>query len=302
MSPSSSPDAELLDLAIRSLKELVNSREAPANPSRELLAIQEFAELYAALLEVRNSVMATAAGDLTYPVQRKGYLPGAIKGLQASLRHLTWQTKAIASGDFSQTVDFMGDFSEAFNSMVRQLAETIQRLHQREKQLQEMARTDPLTGAGNRGYFMERLQVEVERSRRYGHTLSVIMMDLDHFKSVNDTRGHAAGDEALRTLTAVLRGSLKRQSDFWGRIGGEEFAAGLPEITLSQASMVAERVRLRLAETPISFGSEVFFITGSFGVCEFQRGDDQEAILHRADQALYRAKQAGRNRVCPAEP
>jgi diguanylate cyclase (GGDEF)-like protein len=118
------------------------------------------------------------------------------------------------------------------------------------------------------------------------------------FKSVNDTRGHAAGDQALRTLTAVLRSAGLRKSDSWGRIGGEEFAVTLPECSLEQAAIVAERIRSRIAEAPVTFGKDVFFITASIGLSEYRSGDTQETLLHRADQALYQAKQTGRNRVC----
>lgn len=298
MSQPTADNSVLLDASIRCLQDLLTARDIPAVPPEELLAIEGFEILYATLQEVRNALMATTSGDLNYPIRKKGYVPGAIKGLQASLRHLTWQTKAIASGDFSQRVDFMGEFSEAFNSMVQQLDETMCRLCQREKELREMAHTDPLTGANNRGYFIELLKVEVERSRRYDRTCSVIMIDLDHFKSVNDTRGHAAGDEALRTLTTVLRSSGLRQSDFWGRIGGEEFAVTLPEIPLDKTAIVAERIRSNLAEVPVTFENDQFFITASLGASEYRTGDTQEILLHRADQALYQAKQTGRNRVC----
>lgn len=217
--------------------------------------------------------------------------------MQAALRHLTWQTKAIASGDYTQRIDFMGEFSEAFNAMVLQLDETMRNLRLREQDLQKMARTDPLTGANNRGYFMELLQAEIERSQRYNHTFSILMLDLDHFKSVNDTFGHAAGDEALRTMIRVFQSSRLRQSDFWGRIGGEEFVVALPETVLHDAAEAAERLRVNLAELPVCYEDKKFFITASIGVSQFRTGDVRETLLHRADQAMYEAKQTGRNRI-----
>jgi len=292
--------SELLDMAIQSLQELLTARNVPAEPLNALAFVEGFANLYKTLLGVRNAIMAIASGDLIYPIHMKGYLPGAIKGMQASLRHLTWQTKAIASGDYTQRVDFMGEFAEAFNAMVRQLDETLRDLRLREQDLQKIARTDPLTGANNRGYFMELLQAEIERSHRYHHTFSIMMLDLDHFKSVNDTCGHAAGDEALRTLIRVFQSSGLRQSDFWGRIGGEEFAVTLPETALHAAAEVAERLRANLAETPVSYENKNFFITVSIGVSQYRTGDDRETLLHRSDQAMYEAKQTGRNRVCLA--
>jgi diguanylate cyclase (GGDEF)-like protein len=293
-------DSELLDTAIQSLLDLLTARSVTAEPLDELASVEGFTNLYKILLEVRSAIMAIASGDLIYPILMKGYVPGAIKGMQASLRHLTWQTKAIASGDYTQRTDFMGEFSEAFNAMVLQLDETMRNLRLSEQNLRKMAQIDPLTGANNRGYFMELLQSEIERCRRYGHTFSILMLDLDHFKSVNDTRGHAAGDEALRTLIHVFQSSGLRQNDCWGRIGGEEFVVALPETAIHAAAEAAERLRENLAETPVSYENKNFFITASIGVSQYRTGDGLETLLHRADQAMYQAKQTGRNRVCLA--
>ncbi|MGD9975167.1 MAG: GGDEF domain-containing protein [Desulfatirhabdiaceae bacterium] len=298
MIPPPAKHSELLDTAIKSLQDILTARNVPTEPLNELVSVAGFADLYKTLLEVRHAIMAIASGDLMYPIHMKGYVPGAIKGMQASLRHLSWQTKAIASGDYSQRVDFMGEFSEAFNTMVMQLDETMHKLRLREQDLEKMARTDPLTGANNRGYFMELLQAEIERSQRYHHTFSIMMMDVDHFKSVNDTHGHAAGDEALRTMIRVFQSSGLRKSDFWGRIGGEEFAVALPETGIRAACEVAERLRSNLSRATISYADTHFFITASIGISQFKPGDTREAVLHRADQAMYTAKQTGRNRVC----
>ncbi|HIJ94902.1 MAG TPA: GGDEF domain-containing protein [Desulfuromonadales bacterium] len=164
--------------------------------------------------------------------------------------------------------------------------------------LELMAHTDPLTTCNNRGYFMELLGIELERSRRYERKFSALMLDIDHFKSVNDTHGHAAGDEALRTLTSVFRESGLRKSDFFGRIGGEEFALVLPETDLSGAVDVAERVRCNLEKTAVTFANCQFFITASIGVSVYQNNDSAETLLQRADKAMYAAKETGRNRVC----
>jgi diguanylate cyclase (GGDEF)-like protein len=296
--PAKNP--ELLDTALKSLHDLLTARNVRAEPLDELAAVEGFADLYTKLLEVRNAIMATAAGDLQYQIAMRGYVPGAIKGMQASLRHLTWQTKAIASGDYSQRTDFMGEFSDAFNTMVLQLDETMRNLRLKEQDLRKMAQTDPLTGANNRGYFMELLHTEIKRCQRYSHTFSVLMLDLDNFKSINDTRGHAAGDEALRTMIRVFQSSGLRQSDFWGRIGGEEFAITLPETALHAAAEAAERIRANLVKTAVSYDNDKFFFTASIGVSQYKPGDALETLLQRADQAMYEAKQTGRNRVCLA--
>ena len=167
-----------------------------------------------------------------------------------------------------------------------------------EKMLSQQAHTDQMTGVNNRGHFLELLDVEIERASRYGRSLCILMLDLDHFKAVNDTRGHVAGDEAIRTVTHVLNASGLRQSDFMGRIGGEEFAVALPETNLHDAVEAAERVCALLAATPVSYASTNFSITVSVGVSGYRDGDSQETLLQRADQAMYQAKQTGRNRVC----
>lgn len=287
-----------MGMAIQTLQALLTAREAPAELSGELASVDGFSDLYQSLLEVRHAVAAIASGNLVYPVRKKGFLPGSIKGMQASLRHLTWQTQAIASGDYTQRVDFMGEFSDAFNAMVIQLHETMENLHRYQQDLERMARTDPLTGANNRGWFMELLFAEIERSRRYHHPFSILMLDLDHFKSINDTYGHAAGDEALRTMIRVFQSSGLRRSDFWGRIGGEEFVVALPETFLDTAAEAAERLRGNLAETPVRYEDRKFFITVSIGISRLRAGDSGETLLHRADQAMYTAKQTGRNRIC----
>lgn len=283
--------------AIKLLHNLITERTAPAEPPEELLALEGFAELYETLWDVRNAILAAASGNLSYSTQKRGFVPGTMKIFQAALRHLTWQSKAIAAGDLSQRVNFLGEFSDAFNSMVQQLDESMRTLQLREQDLIKLLHTDPLTGINNRGYFLELLHSEVERVRRYDRTLSLLMLDLDHFKSVNDSRGHAAGDAALRTVAAVFRSSELRQNDFFGRIGGEEFAIALPETGIEGAADVAERIRENLASTAVTYNNDDFIITASIGVSEFRRGDSQDSLLHRADKAMYEAKQAGRNRV-----
>jgi len=170
-----------------------------------------------------------------------------------------------------------------------------------EEELRRLATTDALTGALNRRRFNELADQEVARSRRYGHELCVMMLDADHFKNVNDTHGHQAGDDVLKLLSATAREQL-RDSDVFGRYGGEEFALALPETGLQTALEVAERIRAALAalEVPLAEGGHVSF-TVSIGVAKLADGDDDiHATLDRADQALYQAKESGRNRVVNA--
>lgn len=282
--------AKLLE-ALTILLEVLNSRDLDSEVPDELAQVPEFMELRDALLDFREFILAVSTGDLSRSLARKGYLAGALKSFQSALRHLTWQTKMIAAGDFSQRVDFMGDFSEAFNLMVQQLNES-------RAQLESASRIDALTGVNNRRYFSELLVAEIERCCRYKCSFSVLMFDLDHFKRVNDTYGHAAGDEALRTFARTLQQSELRKIDFWGRIGGEEFAMVLPGTASDSALNPAERIRSLVEETPVRHDTVTFRITVSIGISQYQSGDTIETVLARADRAMYEAKQTGRNRVC----
>ena len=291
MGQTSENSQVLLDAAIKNLHSLLTDRTVLPEPPEELSTVDGYSQLFATLMEIRTAIQGFAAGDLGCQITKKGYLPGSIKALQASLHHLTWQTKMIASGDFTQRVDFMGDFSESFNSMVTLLDESM-------RKLESMAHTDPLTGSNNRGYFMQLLDTELNRAERYGRPFSVLMLDLDHFKQVNDTRGHAAGDEALRALCHVLRTSGLRQSDYFGRIGGEEFSVVFPETGMQTAAAAAERVREDLEKFAVIHDGQEFFITASIGISEYRIDDTRETLLNRADQAMYTAKESGRNRIC----
>ncbi len=162
-------------------------------------------------------------------------------------------------------------------------------------EVERLAITDPLTGLFNRRYLYAIGEQEFERTCRYGAPFCVLMLDLDRFKTINDTYGHAVGDEVLRSTARCLRQTL-RQSDVVGRFGGEEFLAILPSTPLAQAVTVAQR--LRKAITRYSFSS-CDRVTASFGVATYRPGDRSfESTVKRADDALYQAKREGRDRVC----
>jgi diguanylate cyclase len=158
------------------------------------------------------------------------------------------------------------------------------------------AGTDPLTGCANRRCFLAALDAEFRRTRRYGHPLSVISLDLDHFKAINDQYGHSGGDEALRHFTLVVKAVL-RSADLLGRLGGEEFTILLTETGFEQAALLAERVRAIIEATPVQFGDEQIPMTISGGIAQLQEGESVEQLLDRADKVLYQAKSGGRNRV-----
>ncbi|MFL5952250.1 MAG: GGDEF domain-containing protein [Gaiellaceae bacterium] len=163
--------------------------------------------------------------------------------------------------------------------------------------VQRQAITDDLTGLVNRRRFIEALDAEIERARRFGSALTIVLADLDNFKRVNDEYGHHGGDVVLRAF-ADLIGSHVRDVDVSGRIGGEEFAILLPDTDARGAARVAERMRSSLSDVaiPLSDGAAIH-VASSFGVAELRPGQAGEDLLRAADAALYRAKDEGKNRV-----
>lgn len=174
------------------------------------------------------------------------------------------------------------------------------RTHQLEaaKQLAETeARTDALTGLPNRRHFLESLSRDIAKADRHQWPLTVISMDIDFFKQINDQYGHAAGDETLRQVSDIFR-QYSRASDAVARIGGEEFALICLNSSASETEQLASRLRTEIAETNIIYKRQQFNITLSIGIAVMQPGDDVEQLLRKADLALYEAKQTGRNKVC----
>jgi len=189
---------------------------------------------------------------------------------------------------------------EANERLEMRVAERTRELAEANTSLERLATTDALTGVWNRRHIMELAAAEVSRARRYHRPLSVLVFDLDHFKRVNDTYGHAAGDRALRAVVARARGAL-RTTDCLGRCGGEEFLVLLPETAPEEARVVAERVRTAIAAGPVDFDGHCFTVSASIGVAAWQDGEASvEQALRRADTALYDAKNAGRNRTAVA--
>jgi diguanylate cyclase (GGDEF)-like protein len=166
--------------------------------------------------------------------------------------------------------------------------------------LVQRASVDLLSGLFNRRHFLELADAEWSRFDRYERPLSLMMLDIDLFKAVNDRYGHDAGDQAIAHVAAICRDS-KRVPDIVARVGGEEFAVLLPETPLDGAALVAERLRQAIAETPLVVAGAPIGLTVSIGVAEADaRMDGIRALMKEADEALYRAKRGGRNRVMPA--
>ncbi|MFD2111704.1 sensor domain-containing diguanylate cyclase [Thiorhodococcus fuscus] len=183
----------------------------------------------------------------------------------------------------------------------RQLDAQTAELRCKEARLMELATTDPLTGLLNRRRFFERLTDQLARLDRLGERCSLLMIDLDHFKRVNDSYGHAAGDAVLQRFADHCR-QLLRQTDSVGRIGGEEFAVLLPGEDLGHARSVAERLRALVADDAVETERGAVRVTISLGVTELASTDGPDTALGRADEALYAAKEGGRNRVILSEP
>ena len=176
---------------------------------------------------------------------------------------------------------------------MEKLAEAAQ--HAIEEQ-RKKAMHDALTGLPNRESYQQRLEQEVQRIKRYGGKLSLMVCDVDLFKRINDNYGHLAGDKVLKIIAKSLQRNL-RDSDFIARFGGEEFVALMPQTSTSEAKIVAEKLRKKIEESPFNFKKEPVQITVSFGISEFAQGESADEVFSRADKALYEAKDKGRNQV-----
>lgn len=290
-------DKELLDQAVAAVVAALRTGKLPVL-NDDLAECEELEQLIAELVELHGFALAVGCGDLRASLSARGTFAGSLKSLQAALRHLAWQTERIALGDFSQRIDFMGEFSAAFNGMVEalervrgELDEQHELLRAEALELEHQATTDPLTGASNRRKFDATTRQEIERAQRYERPLSLFILDIDFFKTINDELGHEAGDQALRQMAALVGGSL-RSVDHFARWGGDEFVVLLPEIERAGAIRDAERICALIEGAQIAGR-----LTASFGVAQWQVGETADAFFCRADRALYVAKAKGRNRV-----
>lgn len=174
------------------------------------------------------------------------------------------------------------------------LMKRLEELSQANDTINRLAHTDELTGLANRRAFNERLEEEIYSSRRHGFPLSIIMSDIDHFKSVNDDYGHETGDRVLKAFAGIMN-KITRVDDFTARWGGEEFIVLLPHCEIDEAFEVAERMRIGFQDAEIEGINSS--LSSSFGVAQLKSDDTKDRFISRSDEALYRAKQAGRNRV-----
>jgi len=183
----------------------------------------------------------------------------------------------------------------------RELRATIKLLKEANEKIEKLSILDPLTGCYNRGYLNRQILMEIKRSVRYAKPCSIILTDIDHFKQVNDTYGHQAGDSVLIHFVKNLQHVIRSGCDWIARYGGEEFLIVLPETTVADAEIVAEKLRITVSSQPIQHDDVQVRITASFGVTGFGPAQSEsislEALLKTTDDNLYRAKREGRNRV-----
>jgi len=188
----------------------------------------------------------------------------------------------------------------------RRFLEQERALRQANEEIRILSITDPLTGCSNRGCLNTRLPQEIQRAGRYNRPLSIVMCDIDHFKKVNDTHGHQAGDLVLIEFSKRINDSIRYEVDLLARYGGEEFLVTLPETDLDGALHLSERLRRVISEKKFDIGTKKIKITASFGVAGFDSGNAGDEIsfdtlINHADKYLYKAKNEGRNRVAGGE-
>ena len=273
---------------------LLTSKKIPEEleVDSELKSNKEFQKLLNGIKDLRDLSYALSRGDLHMFAYSKGFILSNLKALQANLRHLTWQTKRVSEGDFSQKVEFLGDFSDSFNEMAVKLQKNT-------LELERMAYIDVLMQIPNRRSAIQYLDHIFSLYKRNQRVFSILILDIDFFKNVNDTYGHEAGDVVLKRISQIAK-KVFRESDIFCRLGGEEFIAILPETPLEGAVMIAERVRKTIMDTPIELeGEGLLNCTVCVGISQVYPEDEAySAVMARSDEALYQAKKTGRNKTC----
>jgi diguanylate cyclase (GGDEF)-like protein len=255
-------------------------------------------------LVIAGAITILISQRITNPLGQLTNLAGRMAGGEQSLR-IDLESK-----------DEIGQLGAAFNRMaqaiqkrerdLRKLAEDLEHtvaerteeLRSQNKKLEKIAITDPLTQAFNRRHFFDLAEKEIQRAKRYGHPLSVMLLDVDHFKVVNDHYGHRVGDQVLVDVVRLCQENI-RNIDVFARYGGEEFVILMPETNCSEICVMADRICTLVAATPITVGALNISVTLSIGVACWDGEQDVnfDQLLSRADIALYRAKDKGRNTV-----
>jgi diguanylate cyclase len=251
-----------------------------------------------------------ASGDSRTRFQQslRDHMDGIRTSVQES-NNIDSLKRAIESGldaieqQMTQYVDREDDLTRQANERIEDLSSRLHDmqheaflLQKKVEQQRDIAMTDPLTGVCNRLAYEEHIEAEYQRWKRYHEPVSLLIIDIDHFKRINDTFGHLAGDKALKALAARLRQQV-REVDIVARYGGEEFVVIMPSTDIEKAYVVAEKLRSTIASAGFHYRQKPVNITVSCGLASFRQGDDAAAVFQRADDALYGAKKAGRNRT-----
>ena len=217
-------------------------------------------------------------------------IPESIQKVRLEYKALTNFVVKITSLDISLAI-------ETYHySTMTELQDEVKTAHSRESKLRSQAETDSLTGLYNRKYAFSHLNEAINNAQQASGSLSLLMLDIDYFKKVNDTYGHQIGDVVLKQAAKAITQTL-RDHDIVGRYGGEEFIVGLVDVTPELANQVADRIRSCVADTPITIHEQLINVTVSIGLACLSAQDGLENLIQRADSALYAAKKAGRNCV-----
>lgn len=219
----------------------------------------------------------------------RGFEAGAVDYVTKPFSHPELKARVAAHVELKRSRDALKRYLFELEVKSRQLEEVL-------GELEQASRTDPLTGLANRRYMLTRLHEEMARFNRTGRPFSVLLLDIDSFKRINDTYGHDYGDEVLRIIAGLLKGNLRTQ-DLVARWGGEEFLMLLPESETEPAGLVAERLRRRIAEYPFQWGSAPLTFTATVGGSTSCTGASLEGLISQADAALYEGKRSGKNCV-----
>jgi len=280
------------------------------NPTLRDLRVQldKYPEIKRAMMTGETVLVADVEQDPLYREVRATWGSGTSDGRTRSVIALPFSLKGRTAGVFflRTTADDpplnrldLGFAEQVIEAAVTALekAYDLEQAHNGNAQLRELADTDPLTGCGNRRLLEEKLVEELERARRYDQVVTAILLDVDDFKRINDSRGHQVGDRILIDLVTLLRREL-RTMDFLARYGGEEFVILLPETGSTGARIFTDRILRRIANHQFGTAAMPTSITVSAGLATFpdERAEDAMALLKLADEHLYKAKQAGRNR------
>jgi len=314
-----------LDTALNILGDYLTKSKVPPTPP-ELQDNAKLAELLTQIKEVRAVLAGLSQGNLNESVTIRGHMGGLLKSFQGNVRHMLWMINQVAEGKLTHRIDCMGDFANSFNLMTSALQTARAALeHQKELQVkladelkleveakvkaqealkhelehqQELASTDALTGVSNRRSFLALANNELNRCRRTNTTLCMSMMDLDYFKTINDTLGHQVGDKALQHLATAIKRNA-RSYDIIGRYGGDEFIILFPSTTIDGAHNALKRLIKSIAADDFSSCDETRY-TVSIGLASLlphQHELTLADLIDKADKALYAAKEGGRNRI-----